>query len=101
MIDPTLPGSTSASDRPVTPVDRTPRKRGPRMDRLAHVRRGLSRVYRDLYEWNAEQLTPEQRIARARAMTATLSALAVVMKGDDLERRLAELEELARGVGRH
>lgn len=96
----------NAPTNPATPDDAAPasahvvRRRGPRMDRLAHVRRGLSRVYRDLSAWNPPELKPAEKIARARALGFLLAELANVMKGDDLERRLAMLEELARG-GRH
>lgn len=77
------------------PVDHR-KKRGPRMDKLAHVRRALGRAYRALEMWDPPDLKPVEKISRARALGFLLAELANVMKGDDLERRLAQLEDLAR-----
>jgi hypothetical protein len=67
------------------------------MDGPAHVRRGLARVYRDLSAWNPPDLKPPEKIARSCALGFVLAELANVRKGDDLERLLASLDELARG----
>ncbi len=98
MID---QNETTASPA-ATSAPAAPRRRGPRMDKLAHVRRGLSRVYRDLEAWRPSDLKPAEVIARSRALGGLLTALADVMRADDLEKRLAALEDLARvGMGRH
>lgn len=70
-----------------------------RLDRLAHVRRQLGAVYRDLAAWNPPTLRPAEKIARARCLGLLLGQVSEVVRHSDLEARLAALESLVRGGG--
>lgn len=84
--------TTRTTDAPAAPRSR----RGPRLDRLAHVRRALGRCVRDLEGWKPDDLKASDRIARARAIGFLLAELASVMRASDLEARLEALETLTR-----
>lgn len=73
------------------------RKGRVRLDRLAHVRRQLATVYRDLAAWNPSDLKASEKIARARCLGLLLGQVAEVVRHGDLEQRLAALEDLIRG----
>jgi hypothetical protein len=80
-------------------LDHRKRKRGPRMDRLAHVRRGLGHVYRALSAWDPPDLKPAERIARARALGYLLSEVGSALRAEDIEIRLQRLEVSIRARG--
>lgn len=96
---PTAPTADATAVEPA-PMPSTSSRRGRvRLDRLAHVRRQLGVVYRDLQGWAPEGLKASDRIARARALAGILSTLADVLRTDELDRRLTALEEMLRGGG--
>lgn len=108
MIDPTdhpttpttaAEGATTLAMTTGAPTPVSSRRGRVRLDRLAHVRRQLGVVYRDLQGWAPEALKPSDRIARSRALAGILSTLADVLRTDELDRRLTALEELLRGGG--
>lgn len=89
--------ATAAAPPPATGAQR--KKRGPRTDSLAGVRRQHGAVYRELLAWNPPDMRPEHRIARARALSSILAAIGQAIRDGDVEARLAALEEASR-VGR-
>lgn len=71
-----------------------------RIDTLSHCRRQLAATYRQLAAWDPPDLKPMERIARARCLGFLLSEAAAAMRSDQIEQRIAHLEEIARS-GQH
>ena len=95
--------STTAEPAAAVPAaggDWRRRRRGPRTDSLAAVRRSISREYRALAGWLPEDLPAALRIARARALGDLLAKIASTIRDAEVEQRLGKLEDLLRGNGR-
>ncbi len=96
--------TTEKTETPTSgPAPARNRKRGPRMDSLRAVRRQLATVYKALAAWDPPDLRPEHKIARSRALGFLLSEIGAAVRSDEIERRIAVLEDGLRvgGLARH
>jgi hypothetical protein len=98
--DPTATAPPPQLQAAAEPAPATSSRKGRvRLDRLAHVRRQLATVYRDLASWNPSGLKASEKIARARCLGLLLGQVGEVVRHSDLETRLARLEDAIRGAG--
>ncbi len=91
--------SDDATDQPTTamapiPIAAIPVRRRTRLHDLRAVRRYLSKVARDLEGEQIEFLKAAERIQLARAKVYTSQVLGELIRADELEGRIAELERL-------